>query len=84
MGQCYKCKEFLGPDHLSVSENKKYLICNFCKEGKNKITYYDKDNKQHTVTKQECVGKYKEFMAKMVKAESIRKKILKGVVKGNK
>ena len=81
MGMCYKCKNFFGPDHLAVSENEKYLECHFCRAGKNTVTYM-KESKKITVTKQECINKYAEFMSRMVKAEEIRKKVLSDQIKG--
>jgi hypothetical protein len=85
MGQCSQCKEFFGPEHMVESENKKTLICRFCRAGQINIDVYqgEGDDKQIvTIRKQECINKYKEFMNRMMKAETIRKQVLKDSIQG--
>jgi len=84
MGMCHKCHEFFGSDYLIPDKDKPILTCVFCSTGKDRLTVLNKDEKEVVVTKQECIGKYKEFMKKIMSAEEIRKKILVAQVKGEK
>ena len=82
MGQCAECHNFFGPDHIVKSENGKTQICRFCRAGKPTIEIFGKDKKIITLKKQESINKYKEFMDRMLKADDIRKKILKDQISG--
>jgi len=82
MGKCAKCGSFLGPDYMIVNDEGTAQICAFCKTGKNTLTVSVEGSKEsRTVTKQECVNKYKEFVDRFVSTDSFRKKVLKETVK---
>ena len=82
MGQCYKCKQYFGPDWLVPDENKPIVTCAFCHTGKNSLEVTLDDNSKHRVTKQECINKYKEFIDRMVNSEEIKKKVITEQIKG--
>ena len=87
MGQCATCKEFFGPDHMVPSENEKTLVCRFCRAGHTEIRVFQgegENKKIVTIRKQECINKYKEFMDRMMRADEIRRKVLKDTIQGKK
>ena len=78
------CKNFFGSDHMVESENKKTIVCRFCRAGEDNIKVYVGDDMKEiiTINKQECIAKYKEFIDRMTKADEIRKKVLKDTIQG--
>ena len=86
MPQCAKCKNFYGPDHMvSSTDDKKVIICRFCRAGKDDIRIFQGEGELKeivTIRKQECINKYKEFINRMVKAEGIRRRLIRDTIQG--
>jgi hypothetical protein len=80
MGECYKCKVHLPPDFMFAVENKPVQECVFCKNDTQNIHVENKNGDViRTLSKQECINRYKEFMSEMVDKPEIRKKLAKDV-----
>jgi hypothetical protein len=73
---CNKCREMLPPTIMFATENGEQ-ICAFCKTGKSVITLEDDEGHSKQFTKQEAVGKYREFTKNIANKPNIQKLLIK-------
>jgi hypothetical protein len=54
------------------------LVCAYCKTGRNVVTLEDEQGNAKEFTKQEIIGKYKEFAKNVLNRDDLQKRIVKG------
>ena len=77
MGMCYLCKSILPPDVMIGTMHDGVQECAFCKSGKDPITLEDDYGNTRKVTKQEMMGRYKEFTKKVKDRPELKKLLVK-------
>lgn len=76
MPLCNRCREIL-PAHVMFATEKGEQICAYCKTGKGTITLEDDYNNMKKITKQEMIGKYREFTVNVLKRPELKKLLVK-------
>jgi hypothetical protein len=76
MGLCNKCREILPPSVMFVTE-KGEQVCAYCKTGKNVITLDFDDGTSKTLSKQEAIGKYREFTENVLNKPGVKNLLVK-------
>jgi uncharacterized Zn finger protein (UPF0148 family) len=74
---CNRCREVM-PPHFVFTEENGELVCAYCKTGRNVVTLEDEQGNAKEFTKQEIIGKYKEFAKNVLNRNDLQKRIVKG------